>query len=260
MQEISTLLRYEFFNLFRNRWLLAFTAFLFIITLALIQFGGDNVKLSMSLLNLAIWVVPCLSILFSALYWYNNDAFAHTLLAQPVTRNALVLSRWISTAATLFVCMMLGVIAPLILRGYSGGSVVFLAFATMLLTLIFVSLGILIAIICKERLLGIGVLLGALFYFLILHDGVLFLTMMLFRQYPLEIPVLVLSSLNPITLLRLLGLFQFDTSALLGYTGMILQRHFQSGVLSTFAYIVTGAWVTVPLYFSIRVFSKKDLN
>jgi Cu-processing system permease protein len=80
-----------------------------------------------------------------------------------------------------------------------------------------------------------------------------------FSEYPLEKVILTLSSFNPIDLGRIYLMLQMDVSALMGYTGATYKEFFGSsaGLLYTLGILV--AWMLVPLWLSIRSFSKKDL-
>ena len=63
---------------------------------------------------------------------------------------------------------------------------------------------------------------------------------------------------NPIDLARLLLLSQFDTAALLGYTGAVFQRFF-GGIGGAFmALFAAGLWVALPAVLGARLFHRKD--
>ena len=53
---------------------------------------------------------------------------------------------------------------------------------------------------------------------------------MTWSDYPLELPLLGLTLLNPVDLGRVLLLLQFDNAALLGYTGAVFERFFGSAL------------------------------
>jgi Cu-processing system permease protein len=80
----------------------------------------------------------------------------------------------------------------------------------------------------------------------------------MFREYPLERPVLALTLLNPIDLGRVLLLLQFDTAALMGYTGAVFERFFgtSGGRMTVLAALAIQA--AVPLLLAGRVFRRKD--
>ena len=97
------------------------------------------------------------------------------------------------------------------------------------------------------------------FYCAIIFDGLVLLFLYTFSDYPLEKAMIVITSLNPIDLARILVLLQLDISALMGYTGALYQNFFGSGYGLAFSVLLQLIWIVVPLCFSLKVFRKKDL-
>jgi Cu-processing system permease protein len=62
------------------------------------------------------------------------------------------------------------------------------------------------------------------FYFSLIYDGLLLFFLFQFSDYPLEKAMIVLSSLNPIDLGRILILLKLDIAALMGYTGAVFDE------------------------------------
>lgn len=60
----------------------------------------------------------------------------------------------------------------------------------------------------------------------IAYDGLVFVPVMHFGDYPIERPMLGLMLANPVDRARVLQLLQFDLSALLGYSGAVFQQLF----------------------------------
>jgi Cu-processing system permease protein len=130
--------------------------------------------------------------------------------------------------------------------------------AGVLLTLVFTAVAVLLAILFDDRAKGLG---GAILIWLscaVLYDGVVLLLITMFRNYPLERPVLALTMLNPIDLGRVLLLLQFDTAALMGYTGAVFERFFGTSLGRVTVLGVLVVQATVPLLLASRVFRRKD--
>lgn len=259
MKTFLILLKYELFNVFRNRWLMGYSLFLFIMTLSLMQFGGDDLKMVMSLLNLSLILVPSVCLLFSTVYWYGSESFVQMLLSQPIRRSSLWAVRWLSLFIVLSITYALGTILPLAIKGFGGQEVFQLLLWTTLLNAVFISIGLSLSSSISDRLKGMGSVLVTLFYFVIVHDGIIFIVLTTFNRYPLEIPVLSLVFLNPISLVRLLGLLHFDTAALMGYTGVILQRMLGQASLLYMGFVGLLIWVFVPMFIALKIFKRKDI-
>ena len=128
-----------------------------------------------------------------------------------------------------------------------------------LLTLAFTSIAFLASVKAKDKARGIGVALLLWFYFALIFDGLILLILFAFSDYPLEKITLLLASLNPVDLGRIIIMLQMDVSALMGYTGAVYKDFFSnnSGMIYTIA--IMFIWISLPLVLSIRSFNKKDL-
>ena len=129
----------------------------------------------------------------------------------------------------------------------------------VLLTIIFVSIAKLAAIITRDKAKGIGVSILLWLYFSLLFDGLALFILFQFQDYPMEKAMVVMSGLNPIDLGRILILLKMDISALMGYSGAIFKDSFGSGPGFAFALMIMVLWVILPIWLSLRKFSRKDL-
>lgn len=258
MTQFVTLLKYELMNVLRGKWLFLYSLMFSGIAFSIGRLGGDTMKASISLMNLVILVTPIVSILYSSIYWYNSDGFTTLLLAQPLQRWGIFVSRWIAIALTLSLCFVAGTALPFIIQQTLSGAIITLLVLGTALTFAFTSIGLLIAVLFNDRMKGIGVAFLLWFYFSIVHDGLAFFAMVVFREYPLENPSMILVASNPIDLVRIMLLMKFDVAALMGYTGRVLQRFFTNGWGYWATMAVMVLWIFVPLALSVRRFNKKD--
>jgi Cu-processing system permease protein len=97
------------------------------------------------------------------------------------------------------------------------------------------------------------------FYFALIYDGLLLWVIYVFNDYPLELPTLILSSLNPIDLARITMLLSMDVSALMGYTGAFFKDFLGSGSGILFSFLMLAFWITWPLLVALRRFNRNDL-
>ncbi len=94
----------------------------------------------------------------------------------------------------------------------------------------------------------------------VIYDGILLLVVTLFRDYPLETPVLILTFLNPVELARVVLLLTFDVSILMGYTGTLFAELLGTGLGIAAAFGVLLACAAVPLVAGFQWFRKKDFE
>lgn len=255
---MGKIIEYILYDLVRNKVILAYTLFLLLLSLGLFGLQGSTEKATLTLLNIALIAVPMMSIIFSTIHYYNSVEFMELLLAQPLTRKSIFLGELIAMSLALTLAFLLGLGLPLLLNNGASSSW-WLVGGGCLVTLIFVALALLGAVITRDKAKGIGAALLMWFYFALLFDGLVLLILFNFSDYPLEKPMLILSLFNPIDLARLLVLLQMDASALLGFTGAVFQEFLGSFQGTAVALTCMVLWASIPTFLAIRIFKKKDL-
>src|SRR5688572_10119161 len=217
--------KYVLYDILRNKVVLAYTLFLFIVSMSLFQMEENSSKAVLSLLNIVLIVVPLVSLVFSTIHWYNSYEFFELMLTQPISRKKVLLSEFTGIASSMVTAFLVGVGLPVVFY-HSDSTGLALILIGSLLTLVFTSIAFLASVKSKDKSRGIGSALLLWFYFALIYDGLLLLVLFTFSDYPLEKLTLVLSSLNPIDLGRIYLMLQLDVSALMGYTGATYKEFF----------------------------------
>lgn len=259
IKEILSLMKYQFADVARTKWIFIYALFFFLFVSALLKFGSDPSKTAASILNIVLMIVPMISILYASIYWYNSESFMSLLLTQPIRRSSVLLSNWLSVSLGLAGSFTLSTLAALIFNNSVDSSSLMVLLFGGVLTFIFVGLGLLISVTMSDRMKGVGLAFLVWLYFSVLHDAVVFTFMSFFRDYPIEIPSMFLMASNPIDLARVEILLTLDLSAMMGYTGKILQQTLSGA--SGFG-LLTGTlalWIAFPVILGLRFFSKKNL-
>jgi len=255
---MNRIIKYVFYDILRTRFIVLYTALLFISTLALFQIDSDSSKVVMSLLNIVLMVIPLISIVFTTIHFYNSYEFIELMLAQPVDRKVVFLGEYLAVASSLSIAFIAGCGIPVFFYGVSSAGITLL-FCGVVLTLVFVSLAFLASVLTRDKAKAIGVALLFWFYFSLIYDGFLLWVVYAFADYPLEKVTLALIALNPVDLARVIMLLQLDISALMGYTGAFYKEFFGSHTGILFSTTMLVLWISIPFYLSMRIFSKKDL-
>lgn len=262
MSVTARVFRYEASNVLRGRGVVAWGLFFAALGGALLRFGGDDVKALLSLVNVVLFAVPLVSLVFGAMYLYGAREFNELLLAQPVYRRHLFAGLYLGVAGPLAGAVALGIAVPFIAHGVSTtatwGLVAWLAGCAALLTLVFVALAFWIALRVEDRARGLALALLAWLVLAVLYDALVLGLLGVFADYPLERPVVALMMLNPIDLARVLMLLRLDVAAMMGYTGAVFQRAFGSSFGVALALGALVAWCAVPLWRARSAFARKD--
>jgi Cu-processing system permease protein len=258
----AKVLHYQLRDIARNRWVLAYGAVLFLLTEGLFRLGGDGGRVILSLLNVVLILVPLVALTFGTLYLYNAREFIELLLTQPVGRGSMFAGLWAGLAFPLALIFVAGVGLPFLLHAAAdpapARSVLVLLGTGTLLTAAFTAIAFLIALRFEDRARGFGLALLVWLACAVVYDGVVLLVVTVFRDYPLETPLLVLTLLNPLDLGRVLLLLDLDVAALMGYTGAVFRRFLGTSLGMSIGLTALLLWTAVPLAFGLRRFRRRD--
>ena len=261
MSVVAKVARYQASNVLRSRWLIAYVAFFFLVGDALLRFGGGDGKALLSLVNVVLFVVPLVGLVFGTTYLYDAREFTEVLLAQPIPRSRLFAGLLVGLALPLSSGFAVGVVAPFLLHGVApgeAGTLATLVACGVALTFVFVALAFVVATRSDDRVRGLGAAVGLWLLLGLLYDGAVLLAVAVFADYPVERPLLGAMLANPIDLARVLLLLRFDTAALLGYTGAVFSDFFGGRTGTVVAATALAAWIAVPLGLGLRAFRRKD--
>lgn len=250
--------KYVLYDIIRNKVMIAYTLFLFIVSMSLFQMEENPSKAVLSLLNIVLIVVPLISMIFSTIHWYNSYEFIELMLTQPISRKKVILSEYAGISASLVTAFLIGTGVPVLIYHGTATGISLLLVGTML-SLIFTSIAFLASVKSRDKARGIGASLMLWFYFALIYDGLVLLVLFAFSDYPLEKITLILSSLNPVDLGRIFIMLNMDISALMGYTGAVYKDFLGSSTGLLYTTGVMLLWMIVPLLLAIRTFNKKDL-
>lgn len=255
---MKKIIKYVMTDILRNRIVIVYTLFLLAASFTVFSLEDNSSKGLLSLLNIILIIVPLVSIIFSTIYVYNSAEFIELLVSQPLKRKSIWLSLFAGLAGSLAISFIIGAGIPVLI--YQANTIGFMMIVIgILLSVIFVAIAMLAAVITRDKAKGIGVAILLWLYFSLLFDGFVLFFLFQFADYPLEKPMIALSALNPIDLGRILILLQLDVSAMMGYTGAIFKNFFgtYTGVLFSFGVLLM--WIVLPVWFSTRRFNRKDL-
>lgn len=255
---MARIIKYVFYDILKTRFMVLYTGLLFISTFALFQIDSDPAKVVMSLLNVVLMVIPLISIIFTTIHFYSSYEFIELMLAQPINRKVIYIGEYVAVGSSLCIAFLIGCGVPLLIYGDMLTSISLL-YCGLVLTLAFVSLAFLSAVVTRDKAKAIGVALLFWFYFSLIYDGFMLWIVYTFNDYPLEKITLGLIALNPVDLARVVMLLRLDISALMGYTGAFYNDYFGSHLGITLSTFVLLAWVIVPFLISLRIFCRKDL-
>ncbi len=251
-------IKYVIIDILRNKIVLAYTLFLFLISFTVFSFEDNTAKGLLSLLNLILFIVPLVSIIFSTIYIYNSSEFIELLLSQPLRRKQIWLSLFAGLSVSFTLAFLIGCGIPLLFFEPTTTGFI-MTFIGCLLSIIFVAIAMLAVVSTRDKAKGIGVAILLWLYFALIFDGLVLFLLFQFADYPLEKIMMIISALNPVDLSRIIILLRLDVSALMGYTGAVFKDFFGTDIGFIAALGILILWVMIPLQLSLHKFKRKDL-
>lgn len=250
--------KYVIADILRSRTIMVYMVVLFVLAFSVFNMEDNAEKGVLSLLNIVLFVVPLVSIIFSTVYLYNSSEFIELLVSQPLQRTTIWMSIFVGLAGAVSLAFLIGVGIPIILYAWIPSGIMLLA-TGFFMSLVFVSLALWAAVRIRDKAKGIGVSILLWLYFALLFDALVLFFLFQFSDYPIEGAMVGISMLNPIDISRILILLQVDISAMMGYTGAIFRNFFGTGGGMAITAAILLLWIVLPLWFSTRYFKRKDL-
>lgn len=261
MELILKIIKFEFSNALRSKWILFYFSFFMLLSFLLFNFESESDKAVLSLMNIVLVIIPLVSIIFGTMYVYNSNDYIQMVLCQPLDRRSLYFGLYLGNAIPLALSFVAGVLIGFILNGIDSegiAPVVILVINGFTLTLIFTSIAFLIAIKFTDKTKGLGSSILIWLMLAIVYDGLILFVTYFFRDYPIENLILVLSLINPIDLARIFFILDFNISALMGYTGALFNKFFGTSLGVIVSISLMMIWFIIPFLFGLRSFNKKD--
>lgn len=255
---MKKVIKYVIIDILRNRIMLAYTVFLLVLSFSIFSLEDNSAKGLLGLLNIILIIVPLVSIVFSTIYVYNSAEFIELLVSQPLKRKTIWMSLFTGLSSSMVLAFIIGTAIPILIfqADITGLMMILIG---VLLSIIFVAIAMLSAVITRDKAKGIGIAVLLWLYFSLLFDGFILFLVFQFSDYPIEKLMVVVSMFNPLDLARIMILLRMDISALMGYTGAIFNDFFGTGLGMFISLAVLLVWTIIPVWLSLRKFKTKDL-
>ena len=274
MKDLITIARLEFKSVARVKWIRLLTAAFALLAAAAAYAAGAAGELSgadgfarttMTLVPVVLILVPLAAIVLGVSGQASDTGGEPFLFAQPVSRTAIVIGRWMGELTALGGAIVVGfgigawVVATS--AGFEGlAPFVFFVAMAVLLAAIFLSLAATIAAAASSRASALGAATFVWFHFVLLYDGV---ALSLAGQLTGSIGGRVLFASifgNPADLVRVLMLIGSGTPNVLGAAGESWTRFLGGdGRAAAIAIVSLTIWTIAPLGIAAHSLRRRDL-
>ena len=255
---MNRVIKIIFLDILKNKIIVAYTLILAILSWSSFGLEDNSAKGLLTILNIILFTVPLVSILFATIYLYNSAEFIELLLSQPIKRKKIWLSLFLGLSLSMVLAFFIGAGIPLLINAPDSVGIMMLIIGS-LITLVFVALAFLSSILTRDKAKGIGIAIMGWLYFALLFDGLILYLLFQLSDYPIEKAMIVVTAFSPIDLARIQILLHLDVSAMMGYTGAIFKDFFGTSVGLLISFLLLCLWVIVPFFISLFKFKNKDL-
>ena len=129
-------------DILKNKIVLAYALIMALLSWSSFALEDNSSKGLLTILNIILFTVPLVSILFSTIYIYNSAEFIELLLSQPIARKKIWLSLFIGLSTSFIVSFIIGTGIPLLIYApFSTGSMMILL--GVIISVVFVSIAFL---------------------------------------------------------------------------------------------------------------------
>lgn len=255
---MNRIIKIIFLDILKNKIILVYTLILAVLSWSSFGLEDNSAKGLLTILNIILFTVPLVSILFATIYLYNSTEFIELLLSQPIKRKKIWLSLFLGLSLAMVLAFFIGAGIPLLLNAPDSLGIMMLVIGC-LITLVFVALAFLSSILTRDKAKGIGIAIMGWLYFALLFDGLILYLLFQFSDYPIEKAMIVVTAFSPIDLARIQILLHLDVSAMMGYTGAIFKDFFGTSLGLLLSFSLLCLWIIIPFFVSLIKFKNKDL-
>ncbi|MBL7887813.1 MAG: ABC transporter permease subunit [Flavobacteriaceae bacterium] len=245
-------------DILKNKIVLAYTFILAILSWSSFALEDNSAKGLLTILNVILFTVPLVSILFATIYLYNSSEFIELLLSQPIKRKKIWISLFLGLSFSMIAAFFVGAGIPLLINSPDSVGIMMLLNGT-LITIIFTALAFLSSILTRDKAKGIGIAIMTWLFFALIFDGLVLFLLFQLQDYPIENAMVGMTALSPIDLARIQILLHLDVSAMMGYTGAIFKDFFGTSTGLIVSFLLLSLWAIIPFIISLKKFNKKDL-
>ncbi len=255
---MNKIIKIIFLDILKSKIIIAYTLMLAILAWSSFALEDNASKGILTVLNVILFTVPLVSILFSTIYVYNSSEFVEMLLSQPVKRKKIWIGLFSGLSLSLVLAFLVGAGIPLLVYSSDKVGVMMLVMGS-LISVVFASLACFASIMTRDKTKGIGIAIMLWLYFALIFDGIVLFLLFQLSEYPIENAMVAITALNPIDLARIQILLELEVSAMMGYTGAVFKKVLgtSTGLIISFALLCL--WFVVPFWISLKKFIKKDL-
>ena len=220
-------------------------------------------RTGLSVLMLALYLLPLVGLVTGAGAFGAEHGGTELLLAQPVSRRAVLLGRALGLAGAVAAIAIVGFGVAGVVVGVAAGTAglggyLLVTALSMVVGLTGLAAGILIGVLVRRRATAVGAALAAWLCIAVLYDLAAIAILQFVGSGEPGGLLVGLLALNPIDGARALALVALGADVLLGPTGAAVSRLLGAGGGTALILVTLVAWCVLPLGLARVVYDRRD--
>jgi len=258
----------------RNMWTLVFAVVFGALVVSISYFGvmaegfsgmQNFTRTSASILNLVLYIVPLVSLTMGTLSFTGDKGSTELLFSQPVSRSEVMAGKLLGLFLAIAAATLIGFILSggVVLAGSGGDGIVrygFLILFSLILSLVFLSLSVVVATLSRRKSKAFGISLFLWFFFVLFYDLLAIGGTILLKGQSANTFLFLSLFGNPVDMVRVATLITFDNVTIFGAAGAAMLRFF--GGAATSILLLGGGlalWTLLPLGVAHFALKKQDI-
>jgi Cu-processing system permease protein len=258
----------------RNKWTLIFAFIFGSLVLAISYFGtmtageigfqGFN-RTTASLLSLVLYLIPLVALMMGTQSFLSAGGDDEILFSQPVSRGEVLTGKLLGLFAAMVTATFVGFgLGGLVIATQTDaedfiGYPIFVALS-LVLSLVFLSLSMLVAIGSHRRTRAFGVALLVWFFFVIFYDLLVLGGSLMFKERTANYFIFASLFGNPVDMVRVTGLLSLKGGEVFGAAGAALLKFMGGQTQGIIALALSLlVWTLAPLFASVKLLRRQDI-
>src|SRR5690606_30147615 len=139
---MNNIIKIIFLDILKSKMIIGYTIMLAVLSWSSFALEDNATKGVLTILNVILFTVPLVSILFSTIYIYNSSEFIEMILSQPIKRQKIWIGIFLGLSLSLIFAFLIGSGIPLLVYSLNDVGLMMILMG-ILITLIFISIAFL---------------------------------------------------------------------------------------------------------------------
>ena len=130
---MNKIAKYIMLDILKSKVVIAYLVFLMVTGFSIFNLDENTSKGLISLLNIILFIVPLVCLIYATIYIFNSSEFIELLTAQPVSRKKLITSIYAGVVLSLTLAFLIGIGLPILIFTPDATGLIFLLAGILLL-------------------------------------------------------------------------------------------------------------------------------